>query len=121
MRQVEAVYLHGGCIYGSLTGELLEEVDVLDDLAVGYERWLRVFRDGVSAMRQRGELGEEADSRHLAVALLAAHQGGTMLTFATGSGEPFRLVVDAAVDYVASFRPARPRRPARTAARSGKR
>ncbi|MFV8263071.1 TetR/AcrR family transcriptional regulator [Mycolicibacterium peregrinum] len=34
-RQLETVYLRGGCIYGSLTGELLEDTEVLDDLAAG--------------------------------------------------------------------------------------
>jgi AcrR family transcriptional regulator len=115
--QVDTVYLRGGCIYGSLTGELLEEHAVLDDLAVGYERWLTLFRDGVTTMRSRGELVADADPRHLAVALLAAHQGGTMLSFAMGSREPFVTMVDAAVDYVASFRPTPARRPAALGAR----
>jgi AcrR family transcriptional regulator len=103
--EAETVYLRGGCIYGSLTGELLEaDDDVLDDLACGYERWLGVFHDGVAAMRRRGELTDDADPRHLAVALVAAHQGGTMLTYATGSAEPLRAAIYAAVDYVSSFR-----------------
>src|SRR5262249_21601831 len=38
MAQVPTVYLRGGCIYGSLTGELLEaDGELLDDLAAGYE------------------------------------------------------------------------------------
>jgi AcrR family transcriptional regulator len=102
--EVQTVYLRGGCIYGSLTGELLEaDGEVLDDLAAGYERWLRLFHDGLAAMRRRGDLADDADPRHLAVALLAAHQGGTMLTHATGSAEPFRTTVNAALDYVGSF------------------
>jgi TetR/AcrR family transcriptional repressor of nem operon len=56
-------------------------------------------------MRDRGELADNADPRHLAVALLAAHQGGTLLTFVTGSAEPFRAAVNAALAYVDSFRP----------------
>jgi AcrR family transcriptional regulator len=107
MADVQTVYLRGGCIYGSLTAELLEaDNDVLDDLAAGYDQWLNLFQHGLTEMRRRGELTDEADPRHLAVALIAAHQGGTMLTFATGSAEPFRTMVNAAVDYVGSFRPA---------------
>ncbi len=103
-----AVYLRGGCVYGSLVGELLEaDEGILDDLAAGYDRWLQLFQDGLTAMRRRGELAEDADPRHLAVALVAAHQGGTMLAHATGSEEPLRALVNAAVAYVASFRPAR--------------
>ncbi|WP_158169277.1 TetR/AcrR family transcriptional regulator [Mycolicibacterium smegmatis] len=102
-RQAETVYLRGGCIYGSLTGELLEQRDVLDDLAAGYDRWLQLFRDGVDVMCRNGELGEGVEPRHLAVALLAAHQGGTMVAFAMGDREPVDVTVGAAVEYVASF------------------
>jgi AcrR family transcriptional regulator len=102
---IDAVYLLGGCVYGSLTGELLEADEaVLDDLAAGYERWLQLFRAGLTTMRNRGELAEHADPRHLAAVLVIAHQGGAMLTHATGSPEPFAAVVGAAVEYVASFR-----------------
>ncbi|OPX08000.1 TetR/AcrR family transcriptional regulator [Mycobacterium sp. AT1] len=108
-------YLRGGCVYGSLTGELLEADDaVLDDLADGYERWLEVFEDGLTAMRQRGELTDDADPRHLAVAMVAAHQGGTLLTHVTGSVEPFRAAVNAALDYVASFAVKTRKRPSKT-------
>ncbi len=100
----DTVYLVGGCVYGSLAGELLEaDDDVLGDLAAGYDRWLELFRGGLTAMRRRGELRPDADPRHLAVALVAAHQGGAMLTYATGSPEPLRTAVNAAVDYVRSF------------------
>jgi len=36
---------------------------------------------------------------------VSAHQGGAMLTYATGSSEPFRAAVNAAVAYVRSFAP----------------
>ena len=100
----KAVYLRGGCIYGSLAGELLEaDDDVLDDLAAGYDEWIELFAAGLNAMQRRGDLRPDADQRHLAVSLVAAHQGGAMLTYATGSPEPLRASVNAAVDYVRSF------------------
>jgi AcrR family transcriptional regulator len=117
----ESVYLRGGCVYGSLTGELLEaDSEVLDDLAAGYERWLALFRQGLTAMRRRGSLTADADPRHLAAALVAAHQGGTMLTYATGNVEPLRAVLNAAVDYVNSFRPVPIRRSSRSTSRPKK-
>jgi AcrR family transcriptional regulator len=109
--QAGAGYLRYGCVYGSLTGELLEAEDViLDELAVGYDRWLEVFCDGLSAMREHGDLVREANPRQLAVALVAAHQGGTLLTHITASAEPFHAAVDAAIDYVASFGTTEPNR-----------
>ncbi len=109
---VDTVYRRGGCIYGSLAGELMEADDeVRDDLAAGYDQWLELFRSGLTAMRRRGELRPDADPRHLATALVAAHQGGAMLTHATGSPEPLRTALNAAVEYVRAFAsPPNPRR-----------
>lgn len=101
---IDTVYRLGGCIYGSLAGELIEADDeVRDDLAHGYDQWLELFHTGLEAMRQRGYLRPDADPRHLAVSLVVAHQGGAMITHATGDAEPLRVAVHAAVDYVRSF------------------
>ncbi len=109
--EADQVYRRGGCVYGSLAGELLEADDqVHDDLAAGYDEWIELFRGGLTAMRDRGDLRDDADPRHLAVALVTAHQGGATLTFASGSVEPMRTSVDAAVDYVRSFAPRRRRK-----------
>jgi hypothetical protein len=98
-----------------LAGELPEaDSEVLDDLAAGYERWLALFQAGLTTMRSRGRLIADADPRHLAATLVAAHQGATMLTYATGSAEPLRVVLNAAVDYVSSYRPAPTRHPSRS-------
>jgi AcrR family transcriptional regulator len=114
----EAVYLRGGCIYGSLAGELLESDDeILDDLCAGYDDWVDLFGDGLSAMRRRGDLTSEADPRHLAVAVVVAHQGGAMLTHAMETVEPLEALVTAPVDYVSSFRPAPRKRASRSRSR----
>jgi len=108
---VDSVYRRGGCVYGSLAGELLEaDEQIHDDLVGGYNQWIELFRAGLTAMRRRGDLREDADPRHLAVALVTAHQGGAMLTYATGSPEPLQVAVNAAVDYVRSFAPRRRRK-----------
>ena len=109
--QADDVYRRGGCVYGSLAGELLEaDEQIHDDLAAGYDLWIELFHAGLTAMRQRGDLREEADPRHLAVALVTAHQGGAMLTYAADNPEPLRVAVYAAVDYVRSFAPRRRRK-----------
>lgn len=101
---IDAVYRVGGCVYGSLAGELIEADDQIhDDLSAGYDEWIELFAAGVTAMRRRGELRPDADPRHLAVSLVTAHQGGAMITYATGDPEPLRVAVNAAVDYVRSF------------------
>lgn len=101
---IDTVYRVGGCVYGSLAGELIDSDDeIRDDLADGYDQWLGLFQAGLTAMRHRGDLRPDADPRHLAVSLVAAHQGGAMVTHATGDAEPLRVAVNAAVDYVRSY------------------
>jgi AcrR family transcriptional regulator len=102
--EIDTVYRVGGCVYGSLAGELIEADDQIhDDLSAGYDQWIELFRAGLTAMRDRGDLRPEADLQHLAVSLVVAHQGGAMLTHATGDPQPLRAAVDGAVDYVRSF------------------
>jgi AcrR family transcriptional regulator len=104
---IAAVYRVGGCVYGSLAGELIEADDEIhDELSAGYDRWIELFHAGLAAMRRRGDLRPDADPRHLAVSLVVAHQGGAMLTHATGDPQPLRVAVNAAVEYVRSFAPA---------------
>lgn len=119
---IDAVYRLGGCVYGSLAGELIDADDELhQELSAGYDQWIELFETGLAAMRRRGELRPDTDPRHLAVSLVVAHQGGAMLTYATGNPEPLRAAVNAAVDYVHAFTtPARKGRstPARRRGRS---
>jgi TetR/AcrR family transcriptional regulator, transcriptional repressor for nem operon len=120
---VDAVYRQGGCIYGSLAGELTEaDSEIHDDLAAGYDRWLQLLVAGLTAMRSRGDLRPDADPGHLAVSLIAAHQGGAMLTYAMDDPEPLRAALHAAVEYVRSFVPAPKRRrsPVRSSRRKAK-
>lgn len=101
---IDTVYRVGGCVYGSLAGELIEADDEMhNDLSAGYDQWIGLFQAGLTAMRDRGDLRAEADPRHLAVSLVVAHQGGAMLTHTTGDPQPLRAAVNAAVDYVRSF------------------
>jgi TetR/AcrR family transcriptional regulator, transcriptional repressor for nem operon len=103
---IDAVYRQGGCVYGSLAGELTEaDPEIHDDLAAGYDQWLELLGAGLSAMQRRGDLRPDADPRHLAVSLVVAHQGGALVTYATDDPEPLRAALNAAVEYVRSFAP----------------
>lgn len=97
----------GGCTFGSLASEIMKtDLDVSDDIAAGFERWRAVFRDGIRAMRERGDLRADADPDHLAGVLSAAFQGGMLLAQAERRVEPLRTALNGALDYVASFAPA---------------
>src|SRR6201986_5029779 len=79
-RQVERD-CQGGCSFGSLAGPLVEsDPAIRTDLAGGFAEWLELFRHGFALMRVRGDLLPAADPDSLASALLAAMQGGMLLT-----------------------------------------
>ncbi|GAY15702.1 TetR/AcrR family transcriptional regulator [Mycobacterium sp. shizuoka-1] len=102
--EIDTVYRLGGCVYGSLAGELIDsDEQIRADLVAGYDEWLSLFVDGLTAMRDRGDLIAEASPRHLAAALVIAHQGGAMLTHITGDPAVFRTTVAAAVDNVRAY------------------
>jgi TetR/AcrR family transcriptional repressor of nem operon len=108
----------GGCTFGSLVGELVpSDDDYRTDLVAVYDEWIALFRSALSAMRKRGELRPDSDPRHLARVLVAAHQGGSLLTQTTRSVNPLRDSLNHAVQYVASFATEsvtlEPRRPTR--------
>jgi TetR/AcrR family transcriptional repressor of nem operon len=94
----------GGCILGSLAGELAEtDPDLRHDLADGYERWEALLREGLGSMKEQGLLREEADPDELALVLLAAHQGGLLLTQTQRDAAPLEAALTGALFYVRSF------------------
>ncbi|MDX6253629.1 MAG: TetR/AcrR family transcriptional regulator, transcriptional repressor for nem operon [Kribbellaceae bacterium] len=94
----------GGCDFGSLAGQLVESSqETRSDLADGYERLLQLFRRGLQAMRDRGDLREDADPDALAHALLAAMQGGILLSQTLRRAAPLRDSFDAALTQLESF------------------
>lgn len=94
----------GGCSFGSLAAEVLKaDLDVSDAIAEGFDRWRAQFRDGLTAMRDRGQLRPDADPDQLATSLMAAFQGGLLLSQAARDVRPLRQALDAALDHVASF------------------
>jgi TetR/AcrR family transcriptional repressor of nem operon len=102
-RQVERD-CQGGCSFGSLAGQLVEsEPDARDDLASGFTEWLELFRHGFTLMKQRGDLTAAADPTSLASALLAAMQGGMLLTQTLRDVAPLRASLDAVLTYISTY------------------
>jgi AcrR family transcriptional regulator len=101
----------GGCPIGSLAAELAEvSAAYRNDLARGFSEWERALRDGIGAMHSRGELPRDTDPDQLALALLAAVQGGLLLTKVWRNTKPLEAALDSMIDYFESLTPsARPR------------
>jgi TetR/AcrR family transcriptional repressor of nem operon len=98
----------GGCTFGSLAAEVIKsDFGIHDEVASGFDRWRDLFERGLTAMRERGDLRRSADPRQLAYALMAAFQGGMLLSQSARDPAPLREALNAAVDHVASFAPRR--------------
>lgn len=99
-------HCQGGCPIGSLAIELADaDPEARADLAAGFERWELAIRDGLRAMHGRGELGPDADPDRLALATLAAVQGGVLLTQLRRDTAPLEAALDALLDRIASLAP----------------
>jgi len=94
----------GGCDFGSLAGQLAESrPETRAHLAAGYQRWLDRFRTDLRAMRDNGVLRPDADPEYLANTILAAMQGGVLLTQTLRRPEPLRDSLNAALATLESF------------------
>jgi AcrR family transcriptional regulator len=94
----------GGCPIGSLGSELAEsDPDARKDIARGFARWEGAIRDGLHAMRDRGDLSRDADPDQLALATLAALQGGLLLAQVRRDTAPLAAALDAMLDHIESF------------------
>src|SRR6201994_3708288 len=99
------LHCKGGCPIGTLAGELAEaDPEARADIAKGSARWEEQIAQGIEAMHARGELPAEVDPDRLALALLAAHQGGLVLTQVRRDPEPLEAALDAMIEHVAELR-----------------
>jgi TetR/AcrR family transcriptional repressor of nem operon len=102
----------GGCPVGSLVSQLAETNEqARAELAVSFDRWEHYLREGLLAMRARGELRADADVEALVTATMAAVQGGLVLTQARRDPAQLARALDAAYSHLraqrAGTRPAR--------------
>jgi AcrR family transcriptional regulator len=85
----------GGCPVGSLASDLSEADPVARvRLAGAFARWEDMLGRGLTAMRDRGELAAHADPGELALALLAAVQGGLLLSQVRRDTRPLEVAID---------------------------
>jgi TetR/AcrR family transcriptional regulator, transcriptional repressor for nem operon len=98
----------GGCPIGTLAGELAEAYpDCRLDLALCYASWEEAIRKGLREMYDHGALKRSADPDRLALALLAAVQGGMTIAQVRRDTTPLQVSLDTTLDYIASLQPRR--------------
>ncbi|WP_078879190.1 TetR/AcrR family transcriptional regulator [Streptomyces sp. NRRL B-24720] len=93
-----------GCSLGSLASEIIKtDLDVHDELASAFDQWRDIFRDGIERMQQVGRISPEADPPRLATLLLAAFQGGMLLSQVARDIAPLKDALQTAIDHVQTF------------------
>jgi TetR/AcrR family transcriptional regulator, transcriptional repressor for nem operon len=93
----------GGCPIGSLGSELAEtEPQAREQVASGFQRWEAAIQHGLREMHRHGRLAAEADPDKLALALLAALQGGLLLTQIERDTKPLEAALDAMLELIAA-------------------
>src|SRR5262245_23466795 len=71
----------GGCRLGSLASELADRSEMARHVLAGcFAEWEGHLSDGFAVMRDEGELCDDADPAALATAVMAALQGGLLLS-----------------------------------------
>jgi AcrR family transcriptional regulator len=94
----------GGCPIGSIGSELAEtEPEARAVAAASFKRWEASIMAGFLRMHALGRLAPETDPRQLALATLAALQGGLLLAKVQRDPEPLAAALDAMLTFVASL------------------
>jgi len=92
----------GGCPIGSLGGQLAEtDPDARAHVAEGFKRWEATIQNGLRKMQARGQLTPDSDPDTVALALLAALQGGLLLTQIKRDTKPLEAALDAMIELIA--------------------
>jgi TetR/AcrR family transcriptional regulator, transcriptional repressor for nem operon len=91
----------GGCPIGSLGSELAEtHPEARAQVSHGFKRWETAIRNGLRKMYAHGRLQPDADPDSLALSLLAALQGGLLLTQIQRDTKPLEAALDAMLDLI---------------------
>ena len=94
----------GGCPIGSLGAEVAETDEAARVVAArALRRWETRIRDGFQVMHARGDLAAGTDPEQLALATLAALQGGLLMTQLERDTRPLEAALDAMLDRVQSL------------------
>ncbi|WP_233159937.1 TetR/AcrR family transcriptional regulator [Pseudonocardia sp. MH-G8] len=94
-----------GCAVGSLSSELADRSEPARILIeAAFRSWESYLAAGLRRMQDRGELDPEADPAELATGLMAAYQGGYLLSQAARSSRPMAIALDLALDSIEARR-----------------
>ena len=108
VRFVEERHGAHGCEIGSLASELADRSEPARILLnATFGSWESYLAAGLRRMQDRGELDVEGDVTELATGIMAAYQGGYLLSQAGRSAQPMALALDLAIRNVEALVPQR--------------
>ncbi len=91
----------GGCPLGSLANELTPQSEAARALlAQSFEDWSAVIEKGLAQMKSQGQLAPAADTHAISIAVLAAIQGGVLLSKTARNSTPLELAFDMALGHI---------------------
>lgn len=94
----------GGCPLGSLANELATHSDeARHQLDQSFAAWGLVIENGLCRMRERGQIKPGANPKAISVAVLAAIQGGILLSKTARNSLSLELALDMALSHIESF------------------
>jgi TetR/AcrR family transcriptional repressor of nem operon len=94
----------GGCPIGSLANELAGQSEEARNLLVeGLAAWSRIIETGLVRMKERGRIVASADIQAISVAVLAAIQGGILLSKTARNSTPLQLAFDMALSHIERY------------------
>ncbi|MCO1660541.1 TetR family transcriptional regulator C-terminal domain-containing protein [Pseudonocardia sp. S2-4] len=90
-----------GCAVGSLSSELADRSELARILIqAAFRSWESYLAAELRWMQDRSELDAGADPSELATGLMAAYQGGYLLSQAARSSRPMAMALDLALDSI---------------------
>lgn len=93
-----------GCPIGRIASEVAGRNEGAQrQVQTAFDAWQALFADLFARLRDRGDLRPDADPRALATALLAALEGGQILSQTRNDAASLRIAVAAAVNYLRTF------------------
>jgi hypothetical protein len=93
-----------GCGLGSLLSELADQDDsALLSLSGHFDSWQMLMKGALDRMRASGALRPDVDTERLATGLMAALQGGYLLSQATHNSAPMEASLNMALEHISSY------------------
>lgn len=93
-----------GCVLGSMANELCDQDEqartLLADL---FKTWEGLIAAGLERMQVKGALKPDADPGQLATGLMAAVQGGYLLSNTAHDVRPMEIAIDQALEHLKSY------------------